>query len=676
MSGPPAPRRPRFALVSREVFPFGGGGIGFYVSSAAQLLAGIGEVKLFTSEAHRARYEELRAAGDPRVPPHDVEVVFVPEFGPEEIGGYYTVMHRYSSAVLDAIRATYGERGPDLIEFSDYLGEGAVTVQARRAGDPVLRGTKVALRLHTSAEMCAVLDGSTGEDFPSRATCALERLALRDADFVVWSGGDTLGAYERFYGPGELAPAHRIRYPYAQWRAGSRPEEPRDRDAPLRLVYLGRLERRKGAQNLLRAMTSIDSWHVHLTLVGGDTPTAPLGTSMAGTLELMAGGDPRIEFAPSLSLEDLRAVLVESDIVVLPSLWEAWPYVGLEALAANRPILATPVGGFVEMVKPGASGWLTPDTDPESLAAVIERLIYNREEVDRLRLEGLPAGVFADLVEPDGIIAAYRELLDAPGRWPAPRPEAPAPGPRVAPARPPLVSIVIPYHGLADHVAATVASAFDQTHRPTEVILVNDGSFADEDWILAELAAEYPLHVLSQPNAGLGAARNFGITQSRGRYVVPLDADNVLEPEFVRRTAEILEADPCVAFATTWSRYIDERGEPLPGFNVGFQPIGNRSTMIETNNVAGDAVALIRRWIFDAGFDYSRDLTSYEDWDLYRRLARAGHFGMVIPERLFRYRVRENSMIRRVGIPHTGRLREEMAAGMREREVRWEFRRD
>jgi glycosyltransferase involved in cell wall biosynthesis len=235
---------------------------------------------------------------------------------------------------------------------------------------------------------------------------------------------------------------------------------------------------------------------------------------------------------------------------------------------------------------------------------------------------------------------------------------------------------VIPYHGLADHVAATVASAFDQTHRPTEVILVNDGSFADEDWILAELAAEYPLHVLSQPNAGLGAARNFGITQSRGRYVVPLDADNVLEPEFVRRTAEILEADPCVAFATTWSRYIDERGEPLPGFNVGFQPIGNRSTMIETNNVAGDAVALIRRWIFDAGFDYSRDLTSYEDWDLYRRLARAGHFGMVIPERLFRYRVRENSMIRRVGIPHTGRLREEMAAGMREREVRWEFRRD
>jgi glycogen(starch) synthase len=683
MAGSRRPRpRPRFALVSREVYPFGGGGIGFYISSAARLLAGIGEVKLFTTTLHRARYEELRAAGDPRVPPHDIEVVFVEEAVPEDVGGFYSTTHLYSARVLDALRGVYGDRGPDMIEFSDYLGEGAVTVQARRAGDPMLRQTKVTIRLHTSAEMCAVLDGSIDHEFTSRATCELERLALRDADLIVWQGGDTLGSYQRFYGADELAPAHRIRYPYAQWGDPARPEEPRDQSKPLRLLYLGRLERRKGAHTLVRAITSIDSWHLHLTLVGGDTDTAPLGMSMAKALELTAGGDSRIEFARSLSLEDLRAVLAESDIVVLPSLWEAWPYVALEALQANRPIIATPVGGFVEIVRPGASGWLTQDTSVEALAVVIERLLYAREEVERLRLEGLPAGVFTELVEPQGIVAGYRELLDLPGRWsppmPHPAPRTPGRGDpqRVAPPAPPLVSIVIPYHGLAEHVAATVASAFTQTYRPTEVILVNDGSFAEEDWILAELASEYPLHVLSQANAGLGAARNFGIAQSRGRYVVPLDADNVLEPEFVQRTVAILEADPSVAFATSWSRYIDERGEQLEGPNVGFQPIGNRPAMIETENVAGDAVALIRRWLFDAGFEYSQALASYEDWDLYRRLSRAGHFGLVIPERLFRYRVRENSMIRRLGFPNTGRLRDEMAAGMREREVRWEFRND
>ncbi len=664
----------RFALVSRELFPFGGGGIGFYVSSAARLLAELGEVKLFTTSAHRGRYEELRDAGDRRLPPAEVELVFVPEVAPEEVGGYYTPMHRYSARVLEALRASYGESGPDLIEFSDYLGEGAVTVQARRAGDPFLAASRVAIRLHTSAEICAVLDGSISDDFAGRTTCALERLALREADAIVWQGGDTRAAYERFYGAGELAPAHHIRYPYAELRAPGPPERPRDPAAPLRLLYLGRLERRKGVQNLLRAVTSVDSSDLRLTLVGGDTETAPLGTSMAATLELMAGCDPRIDFAPSLSLDELHALLRESDVVVLPSLWEAWPYVALEALQANRPIVATPVGGFVEIVRPGVSGWLTADTTAESLAVAIERLLGDRAEVERPRLAGLPARVFAELVDPAAIIPAYRALLDAPARW-SPRPAArPAPGARVAPARAPVVSIVIPYHGLAEHVAATVASAFAQTHRPTEVILVNDGSFAGEDWILGELAAEYPLSVLAQTNSGLGAARNFGITQSRGRYVVPLDADNVLEPAFIERTLTILEADASVAFATSWSSYIDERGERLPEPNSGFQPIGNRTAMIETENVAGDAVALLRRWLFDAGFQYSQELTSYEDWDLYRRLARAGHFGVVVPERLFRYRVRENSMIRQLGFPHTGRLREEMAAGMREREVRWEFR--
>ncbi len=295
-------------------------------------------------------------------------------------------------------------------------------------------------------------------------------------------------------------------------------------------------------------------------------------------------------------------------------------------------------------------------------------------------------------MDPAPIIAGYRRLLDAPGRWtqpPATARRAPsgqsagpsglsggvaAPQPSVAPAREPVVSIVIPYYRLAGHIRDTVVSAFAQTHRSIEVIVVNDGSFTEDDWILGELASEFPLSVLSQLNSGLGAARNFGITQSRGRYFVPLDADNMLEPSFVERTLEVLEGDPTVAYATTWSRYVDSRGRELGPPNVGYQPIANLPPMIDHDNIAGDAICLMRRWLFDSGFTYSEDLASYEDWDLYRRLARAGHLGIVIPERLFRYRVRKDSMIRALGFPHTGRLHDEMAAGIREREVRWESR--
>ena len=83
--------------------------------------------------------------------------------------------------------------------------------------------------------------------------------------------------------------------------------------------------------------------------------------------------------------------------------------------------------------------------------------------------------------------------------------------------------------------------------------------------------------VVTQMNQGLGAARNFGVLQSRGRYVFPLDCDNIAEPEFVARCVEILERRPEVAYVTSWSRYIDEDGTPRPGPDLGYQPLGNQA---------------------------------------------------------------------------------------------------
>ena len=206
------------------------------------------------------------------------------------------------------------------------------------------------------------------------------------------------------------------------------------------------------------------------------------------------------------------------------------------------------------------------------------------------------------------------------------------------------------------------------------MIVVNDGSFFPEDEILREISARYPVAVLSQPNAGLGAARNFGISQARGRYVLPLDADNEIAPTFVARCVEVLEADREIAYVTSWSLYIDEDGEPYDDAGTGYQPIGNQTELIERDNVAGDAAAVIRRRLFDLGLPYSQDLTSYEDWHLYLEMHRRGHHGRVIPERLLRYRVRSDSMIRDIGLPRTRRLYGEIQAHVREKEVEWASR--
>ena len=159
--------------------------------------------------------------------------------------------------------------------------------------------------------------------------------------------------------------------------------------------------------------------------------------------------------------------------------------------------------------------------------------------------------------------------------------------------------------------------------------------------------------------------------RSTGRYFLPLDADNVAHPEFVARAVEVLEERRDLAYVTSWSRYIDKRGEPRGGPNLGYEPLGNHAALNSEQNVAGDAAAVIRRRIFDAGFRYSEELTSFEDWHLYRELQCAGRFGAVIPERLLYYRVRENSMQALIAQRHRARLMGEIEALIRENGTRW-----
>jgi glycogen(starch) synthase len=651
----------RIALVSRELYPLRAGGIGQYVSALATVLSSIAEVTVLTLAPFEPEYERLRAAGDPRLPPSSVRAAFVAEPSKEEASGYYHVMHCYSARTYERLQELYPDGGPDVIEFPDFLGEAFVTVQAAAALDPFLAATRVCVRAHTTAEMCDVLDGHLDRRLSIEALRAMERYSLRHADALLWQGGDILATYRRFYGAQALAQPVHIRSPYTG-PAQPGVETEYVASEPLRLLYVGRLERRKGVHNLVHAVTGMARDDFHLTLLGGDTNTAPLGASMRDALELEIAGDPRIELADPLDADGVAAAISAHDAVVIPSLWECWPYVALEALHLNRPVLGTPVGGLVEMVEPGRSGWLAAGTDAIALEAALTSVLSDAGSVAELIRAGAPAQTGRSLADEGQIAEAYARLASSQPRRPPARPVG----------RPPLVSAVIPYYRSARWVRETVDSLLEQTYSPIEIVLVNDGSFEDEDWVVAELAARQGVTVVSTTNSGLGAARNFGIAQTRGRYVLPLDSDNTIEPGFVARAVEILERRSEVAYVTSWSLYVDDGGEPLSGLDVGYEPLGNEAAgLVAVENVAGDAVALIRRRLFDTGFRYSEELTSYEDWHFYRELGSAGHFGVVIPERLFRYRVRADSMQSQIAQPNRERLVGEIDARIRENAIRW-----
>ncbi len=650
----------RLVFVSREVYPFVGGGIAPIVSATAQALGDIAEMTIVTSAANRPLYESLRRQGDDRLP-QDVRFLFADE--PEEVGGFFSYMHAYSAGVLDVLRCAYPRRGPDLIEFADYLGEGLVTVQAKRGGEARFLDTLVCVRAHTTSEFCAVLDGHLPQDFATEAVHDAERYVLQHADVLLWPGGDVLGTYQRFYGAGRLAP--HVCIPDGFLDRGSQQGEtgvPNDLEAgPLRILFLGRMERRKGVQNLIRAVGILEEEDWTLSLLGGDTNTAPLEGSMRAQLELMAEGDARVAFLDPVDRDEVAKVIREHHVVAIPSLWECWPNVGREALMQNRPILATPVGGLPAMARQGQGGWLTSDVSPRSLAETLDWLIGDRSQVADLISRQAPVVMGRALTDPEQLRSRYAALV---GR------ERRAVG-RGRRGRGPLVSVVVPYFELEEHVEQTIRSIAEQSYPNVEAIIVNDGSLRHEDRLLEALARRWGVKLITQPNSGLGAARNRGVRASRGRYVLPLDADDWIAPEFVERCVDVLERQPEVAYCTTWSSYVYEDARAATGSDDGYMPFGNWSRLNERNNVAGSCSAVIRKRFFDLGFSYSTELVSYEDWLLYRELAAAGHYGTVIPERLFFYRVRGDSMTREVGAPRIGRLYDEMNAHMRERSMRW-----
>lgn len=656
---------PRVALVSREVAPFGGGGIGRYISALARLLSQSAQVTIFTTSRHQRAYAKTRREAPDSLPP--ARVVFVKEPRAWDARSSYNVLHAWSARVHEALLVEYGPDGPDLVEFPDFLGEGCVTVQAKRTASAAFARTTICVRAHGSAEMYDVLDGFLPREQERSFTHELERYALRYADRLLWAGGDILGTYERFYGEAELAPARMVRHPFA-WDASPAARVEVEKTGPLRMLYLGRIERRKGVRSLVDAVLGLENPQWRLTMVGGDTETAPLAASMRALLEAELAGDPRVRLISELPRADIPALIDSHDVVVVPSLWECWPYVALEALERGCPLVATPTGGLTEIVVDPDTGRLAADSSADELAGAIAPLVDD-PELARDHDPAASAELFAELTDPQPMLDGYLELARATSdeRRVANR------GRRSAGAASdaPLVSIVIPYFELPTYIEEAVASVDAQTHPKTEIVIVNDGSFRREDEILLELAERDGVSVVTQPNSGLGAARNLGIILSRGEYVLPLDADNLIEPGFVARCVAALEADPEIAYVTAWLRYIDAEGRPWKGTDEGLRPLGNSSRAIERLNVGGDAVAVFRRSVFEHGLAYSTDLAAFEDWTLYREMRARGLIGHVIPGPLIGYRLRDDSMMRTAPSTREQWVRQAIDAHLVERAIEW-----
>lgn len=199
-----------------------------------------------------------------------------------------------------------------------------------------------------------------------------------------------------------------------------------------------------------------------------------------------------------------------------------------------------------------------------------------------------------------------------------------------------LVSVVIPCFNAGNYLSDAVNSILAQTYTSIEVIIVDDGSTDPETVQLLESASWPRTSIIRQKNSGPAAARNAAIRQAVGRYILPLDADDTIEPTYIEKAAAIL--DECKDVACVYCKGMKFGAEVGPW---DLPPYRLEELVID--NVVFVS-ALIRKddWARVGGFTESL-VHGIEDYDFWVKLVGAGRKIVQLDEYLFNYRVQESS---------------------------------
>ena len=182
-----------------------------------------------------------------------------------------------------------------------------------------------------------------------------------------------------------------------------------------------------------------------------------------------------------------------------------------------------------------------------------------------------------------------------------------------------LVSVVVPCYNQAHFLGEAIESVLAQTYPRFEIIVIDDGSTDNT----SEVAGRYRgVRCIRQDNQGLSAARNSGLRNSEGEYVVFLDADDRLLPEALQAGLECLKAYPECAVAFGPYRIIASDGSFLKQRRQPVVDKDSYAALLQRNNIGVPAVVMYRRAVFASvgGFDSSVDASA--DADMYLRIAR------------------------------------------------------
>ena len=302
----------------------------------------------------------------------------------------------------------------------------------------------------------------------------------------------------------------------------------------------------------------------------------------------------------------------------------------LEAMACGVPVLGWRWGGQTDIVDHQKTGWLAEPGDYQGLEEGLEYCLKNRAELGQRARQ-----VVQELYQWSDVVKGYSDLYN--------RLAVKSEGPKV--------SVIVPAYNLVEYLPAALESVASQTLGDFECVVVDDASTDGTREVAEEFVRrDGRFSILShQKNQYLATTLNDGIATARGRYIIALDADNLLPPTALELLSDALESKKGIHIAYGNVEFLESDGRKWhSGWPMQFRPdwqLTRRNKDRPANLIPSGA--MYRKEVWDLTGGYRPRYRTAEDADFWTRATSYGFVAEMVTEAdILIYRNRENSMSR------------------------------
>ncbi len=630
----------KYWLLTTEYPPQFGGGIGTYCSQWGPILRQNGvELTVFILNKQEKKFKETIWDNIRRV-----------EFSPylkntSDFLGYETMV---SSSFEEITRLYIEKEGPpDWLEAQEYQGIAYFILQKKHLNEDFYKNLKILITCHCPSFITFEHNHISIYQLPYFWIGEMEKFCMKAADLCIFPSkylADEI--LKRF--PNLIKNYSILHNPYLL------PDDlPNDKNEEQNdFVVVGKLSPAKGTLATLKIFQKLwkSGYAYKLKLIGDESYFHhALGISTGDLIKkhyasyLHSG---LLTITGTMTPVDVRNQIHKTKIILVPSTIENLPYTVIESMAAGKVVLASAQGGQKEIIRDGHNGFLFDYNDPSSFEEKIHTAYrLGTGEINKIAGEAIrtitsecdPQTYFTKKIEilsrqMDSnknyfpfISAFANEKIQNESNNESTQ----------------LLSVVIPYFNMGKYINNTIASIDASAYQDKEIIIVNDGSTDDESIrVLQSFKSRKDIKIVDQENRGLATARNCGAQQAKGKYLAFLDADDKVAKNYFEKAINILKTKSNVHFIGCWVQYFDNSRHKWPAFTPE-PPFLLYHNMVNSSSLIYKKESFLKSGLNDPKFIYGM-----EDYDSVINLVKNGYPGVVIPEFLFFYRVRKDSIAR------------------------------